>query len=91
MSAPRTRHTYVKVRANCVLVILDERGQPYVEVRPVYNDGIGPAIALYRINPASDEYLCTLRLPSVNALVRKLPIVLAAAKRLQAKAEKPAK
>jgi hypothetical protein len=81
----------VKVRGNSVLVILDERGRPYIEVRPTYNEGIGPAITLYRVNLAGHEYMCTLRLPTVTAFIRKLPIVTAAALRLEAKAQKPAK
>jgi hypothetical protein len=87
MTTPR----YVKVRDNSALVILDDQGRPYIEARPYYTEGTGPAVEFYRVGGAEPEYQFTLRLPSINALVRKLPIVLAAAKRLQARAEKPAK
>jgi hypothetical protein len=80
----------VRVRGNSTLVLLSD-GKPHVEVRPAYNAGIGPAIVFYRVSTAEPEHLFTLRLASVTALVRKLPIVTAAALRLEAKAKKPAK
>lgn len=80
-----------RIRGNATLVLLDDHSKPYVEVRPYYTPGTGPAVSIYRVGGAEAEYLFTLRLPVVNELVRKLPIVTAAALRLQARAEKPAK
>jgi hypothetical protein len=48
-------------------------------------------VEFYRVGGSAPEYQFTLRLPSINELVRKLPIVLTAARRLEAKAQKPAK
>jgi hypothetical protein len=78
----------VQVRPDCTLVILDEQGHPYAELRPGYEAALGPVLHLYRIGVHGDQpYLLTLRLPTVNALIRKLPIVMAAAKRLQVRAQ----
>lgn len=75
-----------KVLSNNVLVLMDELGKPHIEVRPYYRPDVGPAIQFYR-SGISDEhesaYMFTLRLRTVQALVRKLPIVTAAALRLQ--------
>jgi hypothetical protein len=81
----------VQMRGNNI-VLLDDQGKPYVEVRPYYHEGVGPAVEFRRVNVNGEaEYLFTLRLNTVNALVRKLPIVTTAAKRLQNEANKPAK
>jgi hypothetical protein len=80
----------VKVRGDA-LVLLDDQGKPHVEVRPYYHAGTGPALEFYRVGGAMPEYQFTLRLNTINALVRKLPIVLSAARRLQNGAEKPAR
>jgi hypothetical protein len=74
-----------------VLVLLDDLGRPYVEVRPYYTEGTGPAVEFYRVGVATSEYQFTLRLNVLGALVRKLPIVTSAARRLQNGNRKPAK
>jgi hypothetical protein len=74
-----------------VIVLLDAEGNPHVEVRPHYTAGTGPGISVYRVNGVEPEYLFTLRSNTVNALVRKLPIVTTAARRLQNESRKPAK
>jgi hypothetical protein len=66
-----------------ILVLLDEQGNPHVELRPHYHEGTGPAVQFYRVNGVDPEYQFTLRLNTVNALVRRLPIVVSAARRLQ--------
>jgi|1186.fasta_scaffold81221_2 hypothetical protein len=82
----------IKVRPDCTLVILDDQGRPCVELRPGYEPALGPVIHIYRVGiHESQTHLLTLRLPAINTLVRRLPIALAAAKRLQAKAQNPAK
>jgi hypothetical protein len=79
-----TRTKLIRVRPDHVLELMDLEGAPYIEVRPGYTEMMGPVIHFYRVGISSQaEYLLTLRLPSVNELVRKLPIVIAAARRLQ--------
>lgn len=73
------------------LVLLDEQGNPHVELRPYYTTGTGPAVQFYRVSGDKPEYQFTLRLNAVNALVRRLPIVTAAARRLQNSDRKPAR
>lgn len=79
-----------RMRDNTI-VLLDDLGKPHIEVRPYYHEGVGPGIQFYRVSESAPEYLFTLRLTTVNALVRKLPIVTTAARRLQNGANKPAK
>jgi hypothetical protein len=79
------------MRHDSVLVLMDEQGKPHVEARPEYNEGIGPAISLWRVNGVTPEHLVTLRMPSANALVRKLPLVVSAAMRLESRAKKSAR
>ena len=80
------------MRANCVLEVLDHTGAPYLEVHPGYEDLLGPCIHVKRVIIHGEiEHLATLRLASVSELVRKLPIVIAAARRLQNGIDKPAR
>jgi hypothetical protein len=72
----------VRLREN-TLVLLDDQGKPHVELRPYYSAGTGPAVEFYRVSETAPEYQFTLRLNTINELVRKLPIVLSAARRLQ--------
>ncbi len=82
----------VRVRDGNVLEILRSDGVVFAEVRPGYEDLLGPVLHIYRIGlHDSAERVLTLPIPSVTELVRKLPIVIAAARRLQVKAKKPAK
>lgn len=76
---------------NSTLVLLDEQGNPHVELRPYYTTGTGPAVQFYRVSGADPEYQFTLRLNTVNALVRRLPIVTAAARRLSNEDRKAAR
>jgi hypothetical protein len=74
----------VRVRDDNVLEIYDTAGRLYLEVHPGYEEIMGPCIHLYRIGITTDPaILCTIRLPTVIELVRKLPVVIAAARRLQ--------
>jgi hypothetical protein len=82
----------VRVQADCTLVLYDDDERPYAEVRPRFEPALGPVLDFYRIGLYAEPWhLLTLRLPSINELVRKLPIAIAAARRLQNLAEKPAK
>jgi hypothetical protein len=77
----------VYTRIGHVLVIrLDDK--PYLELRPAYTADTGPVLVLYRVNGPEDVYLATLRVSVLRVLVRKLPIAMSAAMRLQAKALK---
>jgi hypothetical protein len=75
----------VRVRASDhALEILDEDGRVHLEVRPGYQERLGPLVELHRVGiHGTTSYMATLRLPVVSELVRKLPIVFAAARRLQ--------
>lgn len=79
-----------RMRGN-TLVLLDTQGNPHVEVRPYYTTGTGPAVQFYRVGGAEPEYQFTLRLNTINMLVRRLPIVTAAARRLQNVGREPAR
>ena len=80
----------VSVKGNDTLVLMDSDGYPHIEIRPTYNKGIGPAVQFYRIGITGDgEHLVTLRLVVVGAMVQKLPIVIAAARRLANGSTKP--
>jgi len=82
----------VRVRADCVLEVLDHAGNPYLEVHPGYEDRLGPCIHIKRVIIHGDVvHVATLRLASVSELVRKLPIPIAAARRLQNGTDKPAR
>jgi len=74
----------IRVRDSSVLEILDTTGRVYLEVHPGYEEILGPCIHVYHVGITTEKWLlCTLRLVSVTELVRKLPIVIAAARRLQ--------
>ena len=78
------RRPLTRVRDNHVLVLLDDQGAPHIEIHPDYHQDTGPVLQFYRCGVSGDPaYLFTLRLPVVNALVRCLPPVISAAKRLQ--------
>jgi hypothetical protein len=82
----------VRVRDDNVLEVLHTDGTVLCEVRPGYEEILGPVIHIYRVGiHGSTERLLTLRLMSVSELVRKLPIVISAARRLQNGAKNPAK
>lgn len=61
-------------------------GEPYIEVRPHYTADTGPVLELWRVNGVEPTYLATLPLTLVGPLVRKLPIAVAAARRLRVRA-----
>lgn len=79
----------VRVKNNNTLVLMDADGYPHVEIRPCYTEATGAAIRLYRVNGVEPEYLVTLRVTTVGAMVQKLPIVIAAARRLANGSTKP--
>jgi hypothetical protein len=82
----------VRVRDDNVLEVLLTDGTVHLEVRPGYEERLGPVIHVHRVMIHNEpDHLFTLRLPVVTELVRKLPIVVAAARRLQNGAKKPAK
>jgi hypothetical protein len=82
----------VRVRDGNVLEVLRPDGVVIAEVRPGYEDALGPVIHIYRVGiHDSTERLLTLPIPTVSELVRKLPIVVAASRRLQVRAKNPAK
>ena len=82
----------VRVRDDNVLEVLRPDGTVHLEVRPGYEELLGPCIHVYLVGiHDSTARMFTLRIVSVTALVRKLPIVVAAARRLQNGAKKPAK
>jgi len=84
--------SWIKVRSDCTLVILNDQGRPYAELSPGYEPALGPVLHVYRVGiHGYKTHLLTLRLPAIDALVQRLPIALAAAKRLQTKAQNPAK
>src|SRR3954449_11049641 len=73
--------------ADHALEILNEDGRVYLQVRPGYEEMLGPVVHLYHVGVhGTASYVTTIRLPVVSELVRKLPIVYAAAMRLQNKA-----
>lgn len=82
----------VRVRDDNVLEVLRTDGTVHLEVRPGYEELLGPCIHVYLVGiHDSTTRMFTLRLASVTELVRKLPIVIAASRRLQNGAKKPAK
>lgn len=82
----------VRVRDDNVLEVLRTDGTVHIEVRPGYEELLGPCVHVYLVGiHATSSRLFTLRLASVTELVRKLPIVVVAARRLQNGAKKPAK
>lgn len=71
-------------------MLLGSDSKPYIEVRPHYEPGIGPALVFYRVNLFdAPSYLMTLPLPVVGALIQKFPIAIAAARRLANGSTKP--
>ena len=79
----------VSVKNNSKLVVMDEMGYPHIEIRPTHSEGIGPAIQFYRVNGSEPEHLMTLRVAVVGPMVTKIPIVIAAARRLANGSTKP--
>lgn len=79
------------MRHDGALILLDEQGKPLVEFRPSFYAGTGPVVTLWRVSGPDPEYLATLRLPIARVIVRRLPLVIAAAMRLQARARNTAK
>lgn len=64
--------------------------RPHVEVRPHYETSTGPTLVLYRVDVIGDpQYLATITLPVLGALIQKLPIAISAARRLHANATRP--
>lgn len=77
--AERRRHIVVK-NDNTLVIMLDT--QPYVELRPSYSRELGAHIEVYKVLYSEPQYLFTLHLATVGPLVKKLPIVVSAARRL---------
>ena len=74
----------VRVREDNVLELIDIDDRPYLQVRPGYEELLGPCIRLYRVgNHEAPSHLCTIRLPVITELVRQLPTVFAAARHLR--------
>lgn len=80
-----------RMRHDSVLVLLDDRGKPHVEIRPLYADRLGAAVEVFRVNGPEPVHLVTFRLATVQVLVRRLPLVCSAALRLQSRARNAAK
>lgn len=78
----------VLVTSDCTLVVIRDH-EPYVELRPHYMPRLGPTLTLYKVNGLEPIYLCTLPVGVIGRLVQKLPITIAAARRLAARATQP--
>lgn len=78
--------------ADHTLVICQQgTNQPYCEVKPGYNPGIGAHITFYRVaalDPSKKEPVLTFGVGGIGSLIRLLPLVIAAARRLESSARK---
>lgn len=66
--------------------------KPYCRFKPGYNPEIGPYVALYRFvftDGEQEEHLLTIGLDAVTSILTRLPLVVAAARRLQSRASRP--
>lgn len=77
----------VRIRADYTMIVNDDQGKAYIHIVPKYTEGTGPVLEFHKVMGGSigglgTAYLMTLRMPAVNAIIRKLPVVMSAASRL---------
>jgi hypothetical protein len=74
----RQPHSVI-VRDGWTLVILDDKAQDWIEVRPHNQARIGPCLDMYRVNGPEPVHLVRLRVTSVLELIKFLPTAINAA------------
>lgn len=82
-----------KLLADHTLVItLRGTDKPYCKIKPEYTQELGPHISIYRmLIDGSEERCLTLGSGAVSSILRWLPMVMSAARRLENSASKPPK
>jgi hypothetical protein len=65
---------------------------PYCVVKPAWNSGLGPHVSFYRITmDGEEEHVLTFGAGGVTSLVRWLPLVITAARRIGARSNPSSK
>lgn len=77
----------ILVRDDWTLIVLDNQGKDWIEVRPVKAIGIGPALDMYRVNGPEPVFLVRFPIFSIRELIKFLPSAINAAHRAKSEAE----
>jgi hypothetical protein len=74
----------VRVREDWTLVVLDDKGKDWIEVRPSRHTTLGPVLDFYRVNGPEPIHLVRFPIFSVRELIKYLPTAINAAHRAKA-------